>query len=177
MTNRLTDILTGRLTGRMTNRLTDILTGRLTGRMPNRLTDILTGRLTGRMTNRLTGRLTVAQLTVWNKTVRNALLSHLWISGALNAIPKSAILQRKKKSLSSKNKGTTCSTASGELGWFTATIVEKKVGNVVAQWLVHWTWDLRVESSSPGRCIFIAFLGKTLTVTLTVPLLTQVYKW
>ena len=35
----------------------------------------------------------------------------------------------------------------------------------MAQWLVSQTWDLKVESSSPGRC------------TLTVPLSTQLYKW
>ena len=32
----------------------------------------------------------------------------------------------------------------------------------MAQWLVRWTWDLKVESSSPGRCTQVVFLGKTL---------------
>ena len=36
------------------------------------------------------------------------------------------------------------------------------VGDVVAQWLVRRTWDLKVESSSPGRCTHVVFLGKTL---------------
>ena len=36
------------------------------------------------------------------------------------------------------------------------------VGDVVAQWLVRRTWDLKIESSSPGRCSHIGFLGKTL---------------
>ena len=35
-------------------------------------------------------------------------------------------------------------------------------GDVVAQWLVSKTWDLKVESSSPGRCTHVVFLGKTL---------------
>ena len=36
------------------------------------------------------------------------------------------------------------------------------VGDVVAQWLVRQTWDLKVEGSSPGRCTHVVFLGKTL---------------
>ena len=36
------------------------------------------------------------------------------------------------------------------------------VGDVVAQWLVHQTWDQKVERSSPGGCTHIVFLGKTL---------------
>ena len=35
-------------------------------------------------------------------------------------------------------------------------------GDVVAQWLVRRTWDQKVESSSPGRCIHVVFVGKTL---------------
>ena len=35
------------------------------------------------------------------------------------------------------------------------------VGDVVAQWLVRRTWDLKVENSSPGRCIHVVFFGKT----------------
>ena len=46
------------------------------------------------------------------------------------------------------------------------------LGDVVAQWLGRRTWDLKVESSSPGWCTHVVFLGKT----LTVPLSTQVYK-
>ena len=29
------------------------------------------------------------------------------------------------------------------------------VGDMVAQWLVHPTWDQKVESSSPGRCTHV----------------------
>ena len=36
------------------------------------------------------------------------------------------------------------------------------VGDVVVQWLVHQTWDLKVDSSSPGWCADVVFLGKTL---------------
>ena len=36
------------------------------------------------------------------------------------------------------------------------------VGDVVAQWLVRWTLDLKVKSSSLGRCTHVVFLGKTL---------------
>ena len=36
------------------------------------------------------------------------------------------------------------------------------VGDVVAQWLVRRTWDLKVKSLSPGWCTHIVFLGKTL---------------
>ena len=36
------------------------------------------------------------------------------------------------------------------------------VRDVVAQWLARWTWDQKVESSSPGRCTHVVFLGKTL---------------
>ena len=36
------------------------------------------------------------------------------------------------------------------------------VGDVVAQWLVRQTWDQKVNSSSPGRCTHVEFLGKTL---------------
>ena len=46
------------------------------------------------------------------------------------------------------------------------------MGNVVVQWLVRRTWDLKVESSSPGRCIHIVFLRKTLnshTASLSPP--------
>ena len=32
----------------------------------------------------------------------------------------------------------------------------------MAQWLVPWTWDLKVQSSSPGWCTHVVFLGKTL---------------
>ena len=42
--------------------------------------------------------------------------------------------------------------------------------DVVAQWLVSWTWEL--QSSSPGRCTHVVFLGKTFD-----SLSTQVYKW
>ena len=35
------------------------------------------------------------------------------------------------------------------------------VGDVVCQWLVRRTWDPKVESSSPGRCTHVVFLGKT----------------
>ena len=35
------------------------------------------------------------------------------------------------------------------------------VGDVMAQWLVRRTWDLKVGSLSPGRCTHIMFLGKT----------------
>ena len=35
-------------------------------------------------------------------------------------------------------------------------------GDVVAQWLVRRTWGLKVESSRPGRCTHVVFLGKTL---------------
>ena len=37
-----------------------------------------------------------------------------------------------------------------------------KVSNVIAQWLVGRFWDLKVESSIPGRCTNVVFL--TLTV-------------
>ena len=37
------------------------------------------------------------------------------------------------------------------------------MGDVVAQRLVHRTWDLKVLSLSPGWCVCIVFLGKTLT--------------
>ena len=37
-----------------------------------------------------------------------------------------------------------------------------KMGGVVAQWLVSRTWDLKVESSSPGLYTHVVFLGKTL---------------
>ena len=47
------------------------------------------------------------------------------------------------------------------MGWFS-------LGDVVAQWLVRRTWDLKVESSSPGRCTHVVLLAKHLT--LTVPL-------
>ena len=33
---------------------------------------------------------------------------------------------------------------------------------MVAQWLVCWTCDEKVESLSPGQCIHVVFLGKTL---------------
>ena len=33
------------------------------------------------------------------------------------------------------------------------------VRDVVAQWLVHQTWDLKVETSSPGWCVYVVFLG------------------
>ena len=46
----------------------------------------------------------------------------------------------------------------------------------MAQRLVRRTWDLKVSSSSPGRCVYVVFLGKKL-LTLTVPLSSQVYKW
>ena len=36
------------------------------------------------------------------------------------------------------------------------------VGDVVAPWLVRRTWDLKVESSIPGRCTHVVLLGKTL---------------
>ena len=36
------------------------------------------------------------------------------------------------------------------------------VGDVVVQWLVCRTWDLKVESLSPDRCTHVVFLGKTL---------------
>ena len=36
------------------------------------------------------------------------------------------------------------------------------MGDVVSQWLVRRTWDLKVESSSPGRCTHVVVLGKTL---------------
>ena len=45
----------------------------------------------------------------------------------------------------------------------------------MAQWIVCRTCYLKVDSSSPGRCTHVVFLGKHLT--LTVPLSTQVYKW
>ena len=32
----------------------------------------------------------------------------------------------------------------------------------MAQWLVRWTWDQKVESSIPGRCTHAVFVGKTL---------------
>ena len=35
------------------------------------------------------------------------------------------------------------------------------VGHVVPQ-LARQSWDLKVESSSPGRCTLAVFLGKTL---------------
>ena len=41
-------------------------------------------------------------------------------------------------------------------------------GDVVSQWLVRQTWDLKAENSSPG---YVVFLGKTLSVSLS----TQVY--
>ena len=46
------------------------------------------------------------------------------------------------------------------------------VGHVVAQWLVRLTWDLKVQSSSPGTCTHVAFLGRTLTSHSAI----QVYK-
>ena len=38
----------------------------------------------------------------------------------------------------------------------------RSVGQTVAQWLERQTWDLKVESSSPGRCTHVVCLGKTL---------------
>ena len=32
----------------------------------------------------------------------------------------------------------------------------------MAQWLVRRTWDLKFESSIPGRCTSVVFLGKIL---------------
>ena len=32
----------------------------------------------------------------------------------------------------------------------------------MAQWIVRGTWDRKVESSSPGRCTHVVFVGKTL---------------
>ena len=28
--------------------------------------------------------------------------------------------------------------------------------------MAQWTWDLKVDSSSPGQCTHVVFLGKTL---------------
>ena len=52
---------------------------------------------------------------------------------------------------------------------------EARVGGAVARWLVRWTPDrtLQVRASARGlRCVL-----RQDTVTLTVPLSTQVYKW
>ena len=35
--------------------------------------------------------------------------------------------------------------------------------DVVAQWLVRLTWDLKIASLSPDRCTHVVFLGKTLS--------------
>ena len=37
-----------------------------------------------------------------------------------------------------------------------------RMGDVVAEWLVRRTWEKKVESSSPGWCTHVVFLGKTL---------------
>ena len=54
--------------------------------------------------------------------------------------------------------------------------------DVVAQRLVRRTWDLKVESSSPGRCTHVVFLGKTLTshnasLHPSVYVVVQFYPW
>ena len=36
------------------------------------------------------------------------------------------------------------------------------LGDVMAQWLVRRTLDLKVESSSPGRRVYVVFLGEVL---------------
>ena len=42
-------------------------------------------------------------------------------------------------------------------------IYSSTVGDVVAQWLVHQTWDLKVKGLSPGWCTNVVFLlSKTL---------------
>ena len=45
---------------------------------------------------------------------------------------------------------------------FNHNIQLQTMGDVVVQWLVRWTCDLKVESSSPGRCTHVVFIGKTL---------------
>ena len=59
-------------------------------------------------------------------------------------------------------------------------IIDKKLGQkitrgLVAQWLVRRTWDLKVESSSPGWGTHVVVLDKTLKSHS--PCLHQVYKW
>ena len=58
----------------------------------------------------------------------------------------------------------------GHTAWFDPQTVDSiecdvfilTMGDMVVQWLVRRTWDLKVESSCPGRSTHVVFLGKTL---------------
>ena len=54
--------------------------------------------------------------------------------------------------------------------WFSCA-QQKTTGCTVStskktKWLVRWTWDLKIDNLSPGRCIHVVFLGKTLSYLL-----------
>ena len=67
--------------------------------------------------------------------------------------------QSAEEVLAPQGEAKRCNT---NIKWTRMTSKSHDLRDTVAQWLVRRSRDLRVSSSSPRRCVYILFLGKTL---------------